>query len=180
MSETSNGYGIPNVTDRLSALRAPSQQQSPMSMSSPRRVRREILIGVLVIAVGVAFALFLRGVSDPDSLAAKVNTMVDTTTPEDLTSQLMAGEAFIPIAVESGNLPPELRVGDRVRIIVTPANDGSGSVHGLDETSVVHDIETPGDIGTRFVVTVRAPEGVAMAIAASGPVFLAIINKEAQ
>jgi hypothetical protein len=45
---------------------------------------------------------------------------------------------------------------------------------------VVHDIETPGDIGTRFVVTVRAPEEVAAAIAASGPVFLAIINKEGQ
>jgi hypothetical protein len=92
----------------------------------------------------------------------------------------MSGEAFVPIAVESGNFPPVLKDGDQVRVIVTPDSNGTGTVRGLDETTVVHDIETPGDIGTKFVVTVRAPEGVAAAIAASGPVFLAIINKDGQ
>ena len=181
MSDTSNGYGIPSVTDRLSALRGTSQQQQPpATSSSPRRMRKEILIGALVATAGIALALFLRGGSTPDSLVTKVNSVVEGTAPVDAPSQLMSGEAFVPISVESGNLPPVLSVGDRVRVIVTPDQNGTGTVRGLEDTTVVHDIETPGDIGTRFVVTVRAPEGVAAAIAASGPVFLAIISKEGQ
>ena len=168
MSDTSNGYGIPSVTDRLSALRGtPQQQQQPQATSSsPRRVRKEILIGALVAMAGISLALFLRGGSTPDSLATKVNVVVEGTAPADSPSRLMSGEAFVPIPVESGNLPPVLSIGDHVRVIVTPDQNGTGTVRGLEDTTVVHDIETPGDIGTRFVVTVRAPEGVAAAIAA--------------
>lgn len=181
MSETSNGYGIPSVSDRLSALRGTPQQQQPAATSSsPRKVRKEILIGALVATGGIALVLFLRGGSTPESLVTKVNAVVEGTTPLNTPTQLMSGEAFVPVAVESGNLPPVLKVGDQVRVIVTPDQNGTGTVRGLEETTVVHDIENPGDIGTRFVITVRAPEGVAAAIAASGPVLLAIISKEGQ
>jgi hypothetical protein len=180
MSETSNGYGIPSVADRLSALRTPSQQQQVPAVGAPRRIRKEVLIGVLVAAAGIALALLLRGGTAPESLATKVNAAVESAASTPAPSQLMSGEAFVPIAVESGNFPPVLKDGDQVRVIVTPDSNGTGSVRGLEETTVVHDIETPGDIGTKFVVTVRAPEGVAAAIAASGPVFLAIINKDGQ
>jgi hypothetical protein len=180
MSETSNGYGIPSVADRLSALRTPSQQQQVPVVESPQRIRKEVLIGALVIAAGIALALFLRSGTAPESLTTKVNAAVEGAASTSAPSQLMSGEAFVPIAVESGNFPPVLKDGDQVRVIVTPDSNGTGTVRGLDETTVVHDIETPGDIGTKFVVTVRAPEGVAAAIAASGPVFLAIINKDGQ
>lgn len=180
MSETSNGYGIPSVTDRLSALRTPQQQASSTAAVAPRRVRKEVLIGALVAAAGIAMALFLRGGTAPESLTSKVNAAVESAASTPLPSQLMSGEAFVPIAVESGNFPPVLKDGDQVRVIVTPDSNGTGTVRGLEETTVVHDIKAPGDIGTQFVVTVRAPEGIAAAIAASGPVFLAIINKDGQ
>ena len=178
MSETSNGYGIPSVTDRLSALRTPSQQQPAQATGGPRQIRKEALIGVLVAATGIALALYLRGGSSPESLVAKVDTSVESTGSIPVSTQLMGGEAFVPIAVESGNFPPALKDGDQVRVIVTPDSNGTGTVRGLEETTVVHDIETPDDLGTKFVVTVRAPEEVAAAIAASGPVLLAIINKD--
>lgn len=180
MSETSNGYGIPSVADRLSALRSPSQQHQVSAATAPRRIRKEVLIGVLVAAAGIALALFIRGGTAPESLATKVDAAVESAASMPTPSQLMSGEAFVPIAVESGNFPPVLKDGDQVRVIVTPDSNGSGTVRGLEETTVVHDIESPDDIGTKFVVTVRAPEGVATAIAASGPVFLAIIDKDGQ
>lgn len=119
-------------------------------------------------------ALFLSGGSsspptggEPATISPKVDAP---------NSRLMAGEAFIAIAVEPGNFPPSLVVGDTVRVVVTPSNDGSGGVRSLKETTVVQSVIPPADMGTQFVVTVRAPESLATAIAASGPIHLSIVK----
>ena len=83
---------------------------------------------------------------------------------------------FIAMAVEPGNFPPSLAIGDTVRVVVTPSNDGSGSVRNLKETTVVESVMPPAEMGTQFVVTVRAPESLATAIAASGPLHLSIVK----
>ena len=91
-------------------------------------------------------------------------------------SELTDGEALVAVAVETGNFPPSLTVGDVVRVIVTPNSTGVGEVHGLTDTTIVHSVSPPSDIGSQFVVTLRAPATAATAIAASGPIHLAIIG----
>jgi hypothetical protein len=65
-------------------------------------------------------------------------------------------------------------------VVVTPSNDGNGSVRSLKEITVVQSVTPPADMGTQFVVTLRAPESIATAIAASGPLHLSIIRGDSQ
>ena len=178
MSEASNNSGAPGIAERLSVLRAPQPGTVPNRASAPKRMRLEVLIGVVVVLAGVTMALFLSGGN-----SSPVGTGEPATSSPEVdiqNSRLMAGEAFIAIAVEPGNFPPSLVVGDTVRVVVTPSNDGSGSVRNLKETTVVQSVTPPAEMGTQFVVTVRAPESLATAIAASGPLHLSIVkgNKE--
>lgn len=174
MSEASSNFGAPGIAERLSVLRTPQSGTAPLKTSAPKRMRLEVLIGVVVVLAGITMALFLSGGSsspptggEPATISPKVDAP---------NSRLMAGEAFIAIAVESGNFPPSLVVGDTVRVVVTPSNDGSGGVRSLKETTVVQSVIPPADMGTQFVVTVRAPESLATAIAASGPLHLSIVK----
>lgn len=174
MSEASNNSGAPGIAERLSVLRAPQPGTAPNRASAPKRMRLEVLIGVVVVLAGVTMALFLSGGN-----SSPVGTGEPATSSPEVdiqNSRLMAGEAFIAIAVEPGNFPPSLVVGDTVRVVVTPSNDGSGSVRNLKETTVVQSVTPPAEMGTQFVVTVRAPESLATAIAASGPLHLSIVK----
>ena len=174
MSEASNNSGAPGIAERLSVLRAPQPGTASNRASAPKRMRLEVLIGVVVVLAGVTMALFLSGEN-----SSPVGTGEPATSSPEVdiqNSRLMAGEAFIAIAVEPGNFPPSLVVGDTVRVVVTPSNDGSGSVRNLKETTVVQSVTPPAEMGTQFVVTVRAPESLATAIAASGPLHLSIVK----
>jgi len=174
MSEASNNSGAPGIAERLSVLRAPQPGTAPNRASAPKRMRLEVLIGVVVVLAGVTMALFLSGGN-----SSPVDTGEPATSSPEVdiqNSRLMAGEAFIAIAVEPGNFPPSLVVGDTVRVVVTPSNDGSGTVRNLKETTVVQSVTPPAEMGTQFVVTVRAPESLATAIAASGPLHLSIVK----
>ena len=174
MSEASNNSGAPGIAERLSVLRAPQPGTAPNRASAPKRMRLEVLIGVVVVLAGVTMALFLSGGN-----SSPVGTGEPATSSPEVdiqNSRLMAGEAFIAIAVEPGNFPPSLVVGDTVRVVVTPSNDGSGSVRNLKETTVVQSVTPPAEMGTQFVVTGRAPESLATAIAASGPLHLSIVK----
>ena len=174
MSEASNNSGAPGIAERLSVLRAPQPGTAPNRVLAPKRMRLEVLIGVVVVLAGITMALFLSGGnSSPVDPAEPVTSSPEA---EAQHSRLMAGEAFIAIAVEPGNFPPSLIVGDTVRVVVTPSNDGSGSVRNLKETTVVESVMPPAEMGTQFVVTVRAPESLATAIAASGPLHLSIVK----
>jgi hypothetical protein len=137
-------------------------------------MRLEVLIGVVVVLAGITMALFLSGGSSSPAIGGEPATSSPKVDAQD--SRLMAGEALIAIAVDPGNFPPSLLVGDTVRVVVTPSNDGSGSVRSLKELTVVQSVTPPAEMGTQFVVTVRAPESLATAIAASGPLHLSIVK----
>ena len=178
MSEASNNSGAPGIAERLSVLRTPQPGTAPNRASTPKRMRLEVLIGVVVVLAGITMAIFLSGGnSSPVGPGESVTISPEV---EIQNSRLMAGEAFIAIAVEAGNFPPSLVAGDTVRVVVTPSNDGNGSVRNLKETTVVQSVMPPADMGTQFVVTVRAPESLATAIAASGPLHLSIVKGNSQ
>jgi len=174
MSEASSNFGAPGIAERLSVLRTPQPGTAPPLTNTPKRMRLEVLIGVVVVLAGITMALFLSGGSSSPAIGGEPATSSPKVNAQD--SRLMAGEALIAIAVDPGNFPPSLLVGDTVRVVVTPSNDGSGSVRSLKELTVVQSVTPPAEMGTQFVVTVRAPESLATAIAASGPLHLSIVK----
>jgi hypothetical protein len=174
MSEASSNFGAPGIAERLSVLRTPQPGTAPLKTNTPKRMRLEVLIGVVVVLAGITMALFLSGGGSSPAIGGEPATSSPKINEQD--SRLMAGEAFIAIAVDPGNFPPSLLVGDTVRVVVTPSNDGSGSVRSLKELTVVQSVTPPAEMGTQFVVTVRAPESLATAIAASGPLHLSIVK----
>ena len=174
MSEASSNFGAPGIAERLSVLRTPQPGTAPLKTNTPKRMRLEVLIGVVVVLAGITMALFLSGGGSSPAIGGELATSSPKVNAQD--SRLMAGEAFIAIAVDPGNFPPSLLVGDTVRVVVTPSNDGSGSVRSLKELTVVQSVTPPSEMGTQFVVTVRAPESLATAIAASGPLHLSIVK----
>jgi hypothetical protein len=174
MSEASSNFGAPGIAERLSVLRTPQPGTAPLKTNTPKRMRLEVLIGVVVVLAGITMALFLSGGGSSPAIGGEPATSSPKVDAQD--SRLMAGEAFIAIAVDPGNFPPSLLVGDTVRVVVTPSNDGSGSVRSLKELTVVQSVTPPAEMGTQFVVTVRAPESLATAIAASGPLHLSIVK----
>ena len=180
MAESSSGYGMPGIGDRLSALRTPPQSVAQVIPPQPRRMRTEILVGLLVILLGIGLALFaMRGTNAP--VATSVDGSITTVAQSsESNSDLADGEAFVAVAVETGNYPPSLSEGDVVRVIVTPNSNGEGEVRGLADTTIVQSIDPPADMGSQYVVTLRTPAAVATALAASGPVHLAIIGKIAR
>ena len=178
MSEASSNFGAPGIAERLSVLRTPQPGTAPQKTNTPRRMRLEVLIGVVVVLAGITMALFLSGGSSSPAIGGEPATSSPKIDAQD--SRLMAGEAFIAIAVDPGNFPPSLLVGDTVRVVVTPSNDGSGSVRSLKELTVVQSVTPPAEMGTQFVVTVRAPESLATAIAASGPLHLSIVKGDSR
>ncbi len=178
MAEASSNFGAPGIGDRLSALRTSQPGTQALTATTPKRMRMELLIGVVVILAGITMALFLSGGSSTPS--SDGNPVTSSPKIEVRDSHLMAGEAFVAIAVEPGSFPPSLTAGDTVRVVVTPSNGGTGSVRILKEVTVVTSVTPPADMGTQFIVTVRAPESIATAIAASGPLHLSIVNGESQ
>ena len=178
MSEASSNFGAPGIAERLSVLRTPQPGSAPLKTNAPKRMRLEVLIGVVVVLAGITMALFLNGGSSSPVIGEESVTSSPKVDVQD--SRLMAGEAFIAIAVDPGNFPPSLLVGDTVRVVVTPSNDGNGSVRSLKEITVVQSVTPPADMSTQFVVTVRAPESLANAIAASGPLHLSIVRGDSQ
>ncbi len=89
---------------------------------------------------------------------------------------LKSQEALTAVSLNHGSFPPRLSVGNAVRIVVTPATDGSGgSVKILPEVVVVHDITLVSDVQQNTVVTLRGSVSLAEQIASSGPVHLSIV-----
>lgn len=171
MPEIPAGLGSSSGHDRLHALRQNSQ--SPLNTITPRKIRIELLLGVgaFFVLIAVLFLLFGgkgTGVAPSTSVVAEAEQSV---------GQLQNGEAFTAIALEEGTFPPEVEKGDQVRIVVTPNSDGSGTTRALEETTIVESLSGTSDVGGRYVMTVRGPESVALAIAASGVVHISIVQE---
>ena len=177
MSDTSGGFNVGGSADRLSAMRAPATAVQPPSRGSNRGLRIEFVLGILLILGGIAVALYVRGAPTTAPMTSVVmNPSPESGAETHGTVTLLAGEVAAAFAVEDGNYPPSLRVGDVVRIVVTPGNDGAGEVRSLLERTVVMSIDEPSDAGTKRVVTVRGPESIVTALASSGPVHVAVLG----
>jgi len=174
MPEVPTGLGSSSGTDRLNSLRQNSQSQ--MSTLTPRKIRIELLLGVGAFLVIIAVLFILIGSKSP-SVVSSTSLIAQS---EEQGNHLRSGEALIALALEEGTFPPDVQTGDHVRIVVTPSGDGSGTTRGLDETTTVESLSGASEIGGRYVMTVRGPESVAIAVAASGSVHVAVIEKAQQ
>lgn len=169
-----SGQSPNTTTDRLAALRSPVSAETDSTRRSPSRVRMDVLVGVLLILLGVALALYLRGGSG--TVTVTETTIVADPPALPASQSLMAGEVLVAVALEDGAFPPDLRTGDVVRVIVSPNSDGEGAVRSLSERVVVYDVVSSDSGLGNHVITLRAPENVAVDLASSGPVHLAVVE----
>lgn len=89
------------------------------------------------------------------------------------TQPLGVEEALTSVALAPGRLPPDLSVGDHVRIVVTtaPGAADDGVTALIDEAAVVWSVDTAPD-GVDTVVTVRGPLSLAAQLTSAAVVQL--------
>ena len=138
-----------------------------------------MLMGVAVILVGLLLTLFVL------FRPAKNQSVVEFPTEssavlETSNAQLLTGEALIALAVQPGHFPPQLLVGDTVKIAVTPGLDGNGDTRLLPDEVVVADISSAAEGQIESVITVRAPQTFLVNVASSGDIHIAKVNGSAQ
>jgi hypothetical protein len=100
--------------------------------------------------------------------------MTTTDTP------LSPDEAIVPMALDAGTYPPDVRVGDVLRII-TAAPPGLGEERAptvIEPVVVVHDVREPEQFSDRIVIAVRGPLVVAQAV--SGTVDVRLVRVSPQ
>lgn len=90
---------------------------------------------------------------------------------------LAAGEALTSMALEPGQMPPDLAQNDHVRIVVTTASGGSGAAATtlLEAEAIVWSVELSQD-GVATVVTVRGPLSLTSDVASAVSVRLARVE----
>jgi len=90
---------------------------------------------------------------------------------------LGADEALTSVALEPGQMPPDLSPNDHVRIIVTAASGQSGAATTqlLEASAVVWSVELSQD-GVSTIVTVRGPLTLSSDVAAAVSVRLARVE----
>ena len=90
---------------------------------------------------------------------------------------LAADEALTSMALEPGEMPPDLAPNDHVRVVVTTAADptGASTTVLLDATAIVWSVELSQD-GVSTVVTVRGPLSLSSDIASAVSVRLARVE----
>jgi cytoskeletal protein RodZ len=168
------GPGPAAANDRLQALRQNSS--SLTGVTTPRKIRIDLLLGVIGILLVAVLLFAVLG-----SPAPEMTTIASIPTEQsESDNQIKDGDALIAISLEEGDFPPDVSVGDQVRIIVTSNTDGTDRARGLVAETVVHSISETSAVGGRYVVTVSGTESVAEEVAASGPVHLAILKRVEQ
>ena len=189
-----NDQRTPNVTERLAALRT-TQPQSPhhelAPPSSKVAIRREFLLGglVLLVAVGALMSVIVR--RQQPEVISKMETATATMPTEDAIaanapaassdqSGLAPGEAYVAIPVESGHFPPRLKPGHIVRISITSTKDGVSTSDSFSSDATVQSVSAISDVGSGHVVTVLAPQDLLDKVAQASSVDLAIVGEVAQ
>lgn len=159
--------------DRLMSLR---HSQDPSINSTPYdKRRREVLIGVIVITLGIALVVFLVVRPTSPTIVAQGEVQPAVSTDSTL-PVLLAGEAFLALSLKPGHFPQGLTIGDIVQIAVTPGIDGNSQTKILSETAVISNIAD--DVENGFtVLTVRAQQSVLSDIASSGDIFVAQVSE---
>jgi len=162
-----------STADRLQAFRQTAETPNAGRRLATRK--NEVLIGVIVVLVGLLLVSFVVFQPEKNQVVVGPTPSVEQS-PANSESQLLAGEALIALSVQSGHFPPQLAVGDVVRIAVTPGIDGNGETRLLSDEAVVVGISLAGDGQIDSVITVRASESVLTSVAASGAVHVAKVN----
>ena len=156
--------------DRLGALRSTPPVE-------PRRIRVEILVGVLLVAAGVVLVLVLRGggeapVGEPGAQAPVMSTLPASAE----SSVLLEDDALVALALEAGEFPPGLSPGDSVMVTVLPDGDLDAEPRSLESEPIVVSVDRPSDGDTRWIVVVRAKRGLPRALISSRDVVLSIVS----
>ena len=168
------GPGSASANDRLQALR--QNTSSPMGVTTPRKIRIDLLLGVVGVLIVVVLLFVVVGSPSPEM----TTTASIPAEQSESDNQIQPGDALIAISLEEGAFPPDVSVGDQVRVIVTSNSDGIDRARGLVADTVIHSISETSAVGGRYVVTVSGTESVAEDVAASGRVHLAIIKRVGQ
>lgn len=162
-----------SANERLNAFRQPV---APMSDERRLSLRRnEVLMGSAVVLVGVLLVFFAMFRPNKNQVVIGEKTSQSQISASSI-PQLLADEALIALSVEAGHFPPQLEIGDVVRIAVTPGIDGANETRVLPEEAVVSDISTTQDSFSGAIITVRAPQNVLANVAASGAIHVARVN----
>lgn len=185
----------PSPQHRLASTRAQSGDRASSAKSQRRlpeglrgRLRLDLILGIGLVLAGVVFVMSSRGSGQgapsvdatevSGSASGEIPADADGVSPSADVPLLLADEALVAVALDPGSFPPAMKTGDLVQVVVTPTFDGGGEVRILESRPVVHRVDAPGDMESKWIVTLRAPAAVAKAVAASGPVHLSILGSE--
>ena len=159
--------------DRLGALRA-------TPAAAQRKVRIEVLVGVLLLAVGMVMMLTLRGgrSNQPAVPSIQMPTGQDPSGESAALSvpMLLADEALVPLALEAGDFPPDLASGDAVMVTVRSDDEISGETRSLENTPTVVSVQSPTDGDVRWIIVVKAKKSLPRAIISARDVTLSVVS----
>lgn len=156
--------------DRLGALRSTPPAE-------PRRIRIEVLIGVLLVAAGIVAVLVLRGGGEVPVVEPGMQTPVESTMPSSAGSTvLLEDDALVALALEAGEFPPDLSPGDSVMVTVLPDGDLGAEPRSLESEPTVVSVDRPTDGDTRWIIVVRAKKSLPRALISSRDVVLSIVS----
>ncbi|CAB4552507.1 MAG: hypothetical protein F2545_01440 [Actinobacteria bacterium] len=158
--------------DRLTALRRPTPSNPSVATVISRRLLA--VIGGVAFVVVCALAFLLSQRATPQVVPAEV---VVSAPPSDVPDTLLDGESYVAIAAEVGTFPPGLSIGDTVRVVVVSNFDTGQPTRSLDDIAMIRDVTPPAEFGNTYVITVRAPLSVAVAIADAQKVHLAVVKE---
>lgn len=161
-----------NAQDRLSALRRPAPSAPSVAAVLPRRVIVMIAVAITVLLLAIVF-YFTQESTQPLSATEVAVTAPPVVVPD----TLLDGESYVAIAADVGTFPPSLSAGDTVRVVVVPSFDSGQVTRSLEETAMIRHVSPPAEFANTFVITVRAPLSVAIAIADAQKVHLAVVKE---
>ena len=106
-----SGSHTSGIDERLAGLRA----TSGAIVTSSRKIRVELLIGLLIVVFSFLLVLMLV-----NKRSAPVTTPTPNETPvasvNEQVGGLLDGEAYVSVSVGVGEYPPEMKEGDTVRV----------------------------------------------------------------
>lgn len=137
------------------------------------------------IRISPESAQFFVDASNAGSLLGKsltVSVNVGTPLSESMVSSatpLGLDEALTSAAVPTGNIPANLAVNDKVRLVLTPdATIANASPPLLfDEVVTISAIEQSDELNSAVIVTFRGPLRLSLAIAGAGNVRISLVSE---
>ena len=170
-----NGFGpsphSSRIDERLAGLRA----TSGATVSSGRKIRYELLIGLVIVLFSLLAVLVLVSKRTTPITTSQPSESSLPSVPEQV-SGLLDGEAYVSVSVAAGEYPPEMKEGDTVRIVVVPSLNSDGVARSIKDLAVIRSIGEVGNLGNESVVTLQGPENLAVDIAEAEKVSLSIVG----